>query len=102
MKKLIVAMPLILTGFATAATAQTMVPANNGACPSGSNYAGSGYCRSYSRNYVPLNNGACPSGSSYAGSGYCGSQSNTTYVSAQNGSCPSGSSYAGSGYCKLR
>lgn len=91
-------MVLVASDFPVAA--QTMVPAQNGSCPSGSSYAGSGYCRSSGRNFIPANNGSCPSGASYAGSGYCGS--NDQYVPARNGSCPSGASYAGSGYCRLR
>ena len=82
--------------------AQGMVPAQNGSCPSGTNYAGSGYCRASSSDvFVPAHNGSCPSGSNYAGSGYCRSSSARGYVPAHNGSCPSGSNYAGSGYCRV-
>jgi uncharacterized circularly permuted ATP-grasp superfamily protein len=84
------------------AKAQSMVPAHNGSCPSGTSYAGSGYCRATNGDvYVPAQNGSCPSGASYAGSNYCRSSSARGYVPAHNGSCPSGSSYAGSGYCKI-
>lgn len=85
-----------------AACADTMVPAQSGACPSGSHYAGSGYCRASGRVFVPAHQGACPSGASYAGAGYCGAPEGTGYVPSQRGACPSGSSYAGAGYCKLR
>lgn len=89
--------------FTTGAQAQTMVPAHNGSCPSGSSYAGSGYCRSTSgRGFIPADRGSCPSGASYAGSGYCGTDGHTVYVPANRGSCPSGTSYAGSGYCRGR
>ena len=82
--------------------AQTMVPSQNGSCPSGASYAGSGYCRSSGKNFVPAQNGSCPSGASYAGAGYCASPAGVTFVPARNGSCPSGSSYAGAQYCKVR
>ena len=102
MKYGFVVITLALLTLTTPAMSQTMVPATNGACPSGASYAGSGYCRSTNRNFVPANNGSCPSGSSYAGAGYCGSPSTITFVPARNGSCPSGASYAGSGYCKVK
>jgi hypothetical protein len=86
----------------TVSWAQGMIPAQNGSCPSGTNYAGSGYCRaSGSDIYVPAQSGSCPSGANYAGSGYCRSSSARGYVPAHNGSCPSGSNYAGSGYCRV-
>ena len=83
--------------------AQTMVPADRGSCPSGSNYSGSGYCRSTSgRGFIAADRRSCPSGTNYAGSGYCATNGQTVYVLANRGSCPSGSSYAGSGYCRAR
>ena len=100
MGKIIGIMGLLLVSAALPAAAETMVPAQNGSCPSGSNYAGSGYCRSSGRNFVPAHNGSCPSGANYAGAGYCGSEAQ--FVPARNGSCPSGSNYAGAGYCKLK
>lgn len=85
------------------AQAQTMVPARNGSCPSGSSNAGSGYCRSTSgKGFVPSRNGSCPSGTSNAGAGYCATDGRTTYVPSNNGSCPSGTSNAGAGYCRSR
>ena len=47
----------------------------------------------------------CPSGSSYAGSGFCKSQGNNQFFRGGGNSgkmCPSGSSYAGSGFCRTR
>jgi hypothetical protein len=71
MKGRLVLWGLLVLGCGTA-QAQSMVPAHNGSCPSGTSYAGSGYCRASSSDvYVPAHNGSCPSGSSYAGSGYC-------------------------------
>ena len=91
-----------LIAIATPSLAQGMVPAKNGSCPSGTSYAGSGYCRATGNDvFVPAQNGSCPSGASYAGSGYCRSSSGRGYVPARSGSCPSGSHYAGSGYCRV-
>ena len=85
------------------ADAQTMVPSQNGSCPSGSSSAGSGYCRSTSgRGFIPSDRGSCPSGTSSAGAGYCATDGHTTYVPANRGSCPSGTTSAGSGYCRSR
>ena len=87
----------------TPAIAQVIVPAHNGSCPSGSNHAGSGYCRSTDgSNFVPANNGSCPSGSNHAGANYCRSAANVQFVPANRGSCPSGSNHAGSGYCVVK
>ena len=88
---------------ASGASAQQMVPARNGSCPSGSSHAGSGYCRSSSgAGFVAAHNGSCPSGTSHAGAGYCRTDGRTEYVPSRNGSCPSGTSHAGAGYCKGR
>ena len=88
---------------ATSAVAQTMVPVINGVCPSGTNMAGSGYCRSTDgSNFVPSINGICPSGSNIAGAGYCRSSANIQFVPAHNGICPSGTNIAGAGYCAVR
>lgn len=85
------------------AVAQTMVPAQNGSCPSGSSHAGSGYCRSTSgKGFIASERGSCPSGTSHAGSGYCATDGRSTFVPARNGSCPSGTSHAGAGYCRGR
>lgn len=93
----------LLVALPFAAQAQTMVPSQNGSCPSGSSHAGSGYCRSTSgKGFVPARNGSCPSGTSHAGSGYCATDGRTSYVPSNNGSCPSGTSHAGSGYCRSR
>ena len=83
--------------------AQTIVPSQNGVCPSGSTSAGSGYCRSTSgRGFIPSDRGSCPSGTSSAGAGYCATDGHTTYVPATRGSCPSGTTSAGSGYCRSK
>ena len=85
------------------ASAQTMVRATNGSCPSGTSHAGSGYCKSGDgSNFVRETSGSCPSGSSHAGANYCRSKPDIVFVPASNGSCPSGSSHAGAGYCKVR
>ncbi len=94
---------LILAALPVAAGAQTMVPAQNGSCPSGSSHAGSGYCRATSgRGFIAAERGSCPSGTSHAGAGYCATDGRTPYVPARNGSCPSGTSHAGAGYCRGR
>jgi len=60
-----------LHGIATE-TGQPHPRAHNGNCPSGSNFAGSGYCRSSPNlQFVPAHSGNCPSGTHFAGSGYC-------------------------------
>jgi len=53
---------------------------------------------------IPATNGtSCPSGTQYAGSGYCRIKNGKQYIPAKNGtSCPSGSMYSGAGYCKVR
>mgnify|MGYP004376193825 FL=1 len=53
---------------------------------------------------IPAKNGtSCPSGTQYAGSGYCRIKNGKQYIPAKNGtSCPSGSMYSGAGYCKVR
>ena len=96
-------MAAILLTLPLVADAQTMVPSQNGSCPSGSTNAGSGYCRSTSgRGFIQSDRGACPSGTSSAGAGYCATDGSTTYVPANRGSCPSGTTSAGSGYCRGR
>ena len=79
-----------------------MVPEHNGSCPSGSNHAGAGYCRSSGSAYIPSHNGSCPSGTNHAGANYCRTDGHTTYVREHNGSCPSGTNHVGSGYCRGR
>ena len=82
--------------------AQIIVPSDRGSCPSGSNYAGAGYCRSNSTaGFIRADRGSCPSGTTYAGAGYCRTDG-TWYVPADRGSCPSGAAYAGAGYCRAR
>jgi hypothetical protein len=94
---------IVLMALPVAAAAQSMVPARNGSCPSGSSHAGSGYCRSTSgKGFIAAERGSCPSGTSNAGAGYCATDGRTTYVPSRNGSCPSGSSNAGAGYCRGR
>ena len=47
----------------------------------------------------------CPSGSSYAGNGFCKSNGSNQFFPGGGNTgrlCPSGSSYAGNGFCKNR
>jgi hypothetical protein len=100
-------LPLVLLGvFALtipATLAQQVVPAFNGACPSGTAYAGSGLCRSlYGAGYVPSLTGGCPVGTYHAGAGYCRTDGNTEYAPRRRGICPMGTRPAGAGYCRGR
>ncbi len=65
-----------LSLYASTALAQQMSPKiENGGCPNGAGYAGSGYCRSIPSTKVQffpkVGNGGCPNGSGYAGGGAC-------------------------------
>jgi hypothetical protein len=96
-------MAAILLTMPVVAGAQTMVPSQNGSCPSGATNAGSGYCRSTSgRGFIPSDRGGCPSGTTSAGAGYCATDGSATYVPAIHGGCPSGTTSAGAGYCRGR
>jgi len=86
---------------ARAADAQQTFSVQNGACPSGSSYIGSGMCRSSSgAGFIASRNGICPSGTTQAGSGYCRTDGRREYLQTRSGNCPLGTTYAGAGYCR--
>jgi hypothetical protein len=69
-KRSFVWMAAILLTLPLVADAQTMVPSQNGVCPSRSSNAGSRYCRSTSGiGFIPSTRGFCPSGTRIAGAG---------------------------------
>lgn len=86
------------------AASTVVVAAQRGACPSGTNHVGAGYCRALDgRHFMPSVRGACPSGSHHVGAGYCRANELTSiFVPAAGGSCPSGMHHVGAGYCRAK
>ena len=81
------------------------------ACPSGSQYKGSGFCKANTPGDQFFSAGgssgtACPSGSQYKGSGFCKANSPGDQFFPAGGSsrtsCPGGSQYKGSGFCMAK